>query len=806
MIRNSMSPARRPSEGNGRPRRRTPFRGPTLAPRLRVGLVSAALTLVMSALAVAQDDVPPPRPVPQNPVLVQLRESAPATLDQLTRALRITSQLDAVEEFKLYAADWLKLTPSDADLTALSRKYGADFFFELSRREDLRPEGEQVGSAVLAAASKFARDPARLNDLINKLSDPATHPAAVRGLRDAGDAGIMALIRALADDTFKADRRAVRDGLAALGRDSIEPLIATLSAPLPETRADAAIVLGRLNARQALPYLIGLAATDADSPDRAAAREALQRMDVATPTARQASKLLEKRMRSLLGGELVGRLDAADQTPLWRWDDEAHTVRLDRYPRQQASLVVANRLARPLSRLADDPAHARLALLLQLEADQTFAGLDQPLPQGPGTAWELAYQQGIGTLEASLVDAIELDRPTAIAAVIEVLGASGRSELLAEAGRESPLVVALGYPDRRVQVAALKAILALDPLESYPGSSRVIEMMQYLLTSSGQPRVLIGHPRLDDSNRIATLVSTLGYKADRAATGRSLIQQAKEHADYELILISETIDGPIVQETVQSLRKDPRTARIPLGIMEHFVVLAPKAFLPELRFGRDHKKLVEPLTAQAVADLMLADPRHAPQRLSGGKAERAAEVVDLAVVVPAPQTPEGIRFVHDEVMGLAPTRYVAPEIRLEQAYFVLEQLAELLSRKQPPAFYDFKRLEEQVIAASRVPPLAAQAARVLGLLGTPGAQLTLVEQATLTANSDEDREAASKAFAEAVRRRGLLLTQVQLSRLYGMYERASEEQRPRLRELLDVIEAPTAEVRAERRKLFDRNE
>lgn len=801
MIRNAMTPARRASEGTASIRETGPF------PRLHVGLVSAALMFVMNAVIVAQDDVPPPRPVPQNPVLVQLRESAPATLDQLTRALRITSQLDAVEEFKLYAADWLKLTPSDADLTALSRKYGADFFFELSRREDLRPEGEQVGTAVLAAASKFARDPARLSDLINKLSDPATRPAAIRGLRDAGDAGIMALIRALADDTFKADRPAVRDGLAALGRDSVEPLIATLSAPLPETRADAAIVLGRLNARQSLPYLIGLAATDEDSPERAAAREALQRMDVPTPSARQASKLLEKRMQSLLAGELVGNLDAADQIPLWRWDEEARTVRLDRYPRQQASLVVANRLARPLNRLADDPAHARLALLVQLEADHTFAGLDQPLPQGPGTAWELAYQQGIEALEASLVDAIELNRPTAIAAVIEVLGASGRSELLAgQAGRESPLVVALGYPDRRVQVAALKAILALDPLESYPGSSRVIETMQYLLTSSGQPRVLIGHPRLDDSNRIATLFSTLGYTADRASTGRSLIQQAKEHADYELILISETIDGPIVQETVQSLRKDPRTARIPLGIMEHFVVLAPKVFLPELRFGRDHKKLVEPLTAQAMADLMLADPRHAPQRLSGGKAERAAEVVDLAIVVPQPQTPEGLRFVHDQVMGLAPTRFVAPEIRLEQTYFVLEQLAGLLSREHPPAFYDFKRVEEQVIAASQVPPLAAQAARVLGLLATPEAQLTLVEQASLRANSGEDREAASKAFAEAVRRRGLLLTQVQLTRLYDMYERASDEQRPRLRELLDVIEAPTAEVRAEQRKLFDRNE
>jgi HEAT repeat protein/CheY-like chemotaxis protein len=771
-------------------------------------------------LVVAQEDEPvaktpkakkaaepeaPVEKVVDDPIIVQLRESAPATLDQLTRALRITSQLDRADEFKVYAADWLKLTPSDPDLAALNRKYGADFFFELTRRADLQPEGEQIATAVLTGASKYARDPARLNEMINKLSDSATQTAALRGLREAGEAGVVALIHALADDTFKADRRAMRTALVALGRDTIEPLTAALAAPLPETRADAAIVLGRLKSRRAMPYLVGLAAVDSDSADRAAAQEVLQRLGLPTPSQRQASKFLTTRIHSLLAGEIVGKLDANDAIPLWRWDDKAQTVRLDRYPKEQAALVIADRLAEQLSQLNPEPSQQQLALVVQLEADQTFAGLDQPLPQGKGTAWETAHALSIEASEGALVDAIELDRPTAIAAILEVLGTSGRSELLdPENGRESPLVKALGYPDRRVQVAALKAILALDPAEPYKGASRVVETMKYLLSSSGQPRVLVGHPRFDESSRIGALYGELGYESDSAATGRAVVRQAADNADYELLLISETIDGPNVQETVQILRKDPRTARIPIGILEHFVVLDPK-FIPDpLRFTKEHKIAVDPLTAEERADRLLADERHAPQRLPGGKAEKAAATVKLAVVVPSPQSPEGLNYVHDQVMRLAPSRHVAPEIRLEQAYYVLEQLAELLNREQPPDFYDFMQLEPAVIAASRVPSLSAQAATVLGLLGTPKAQLTLVEQAGLPGNAEEDRGAAVKAFAQAVQKRGIALTAAQIQQLYDRHEQSAPEQQSQLRELLDVIEAPTAKAREEKRKLLQK--
>ncbi len=906
-------------------------------------------------------------------LLRQLSDSDPKTLDQLTRAIRISMQLGDLAEFNRYAESWLVLTPSDADLAALDRKYGSALFLELARRRELQPAGGRVATTVLSGAAKFVRDPVRLSGLITKLSEKeeATQLASLRGLREAGRYGTIALVHALADESFMPDRPAIRQALVKLGRDSIDPLIAALSAPQPSVRADAAKVLGTLKARAAAPYLVGLAASAEDTPDRAAAREALQNFVSGTPGANQASQFIATRIRQLLAGELPAAPNEQDEIQLWRWDDAANSVRLDSFPREQAALVVAARYARQLPGITKaaslDPAIQQLALLVQLEADQTFAGLDQPLPRGAGTAWSLAKAWGDDVLEDTLALALELDRPTAIAATLEVLGDSGRPELLSKyAGREGPLMKALGYPDRRVQVAALKAILALDPATAYPGSSRVVETMKFLLSSEGQPRVLVAHPISTEALRIATLYSELGYEAESATSGSTLVRKAIANSDYELILVSESLAD--LSDAVQALRKDPRTARVPVGVMSQYVIREPR-YLPEplpeegrleflrsvfslnsnrdeaveayqiaVQASRDSRLTLQDLSAgvptllasatklglktedlmaisvktadelgkltfPALGDLltgMVADERFhqrgllafkdlaalndaerarvlggnqnrklayaavsdamaeietvsarykalsanakaerwkiqiddyefeglteitaaeiekrkrdeerfSAKRLPGQRAENLVDKVPLATVVPTPFSPEALNYTHHQVMKLAPTRAVAAVLRLEQAHYVLEQLTGLLSLDSPPNFYDYSRLEPTVVLATRSPVLAQQAFEVLALLGTPKAQLALVEQANISAAPLEERKAAANALHRAILRHGLYLTQAQIEQQYNLFEQSGDAAtRTILRDVLDAIEEPTAAARAEKQKLLpDRNE
>jgi hypothetical protein len=795
----------------------------------------AALLLIPMAIppAFAQDDSPfddpaaapaaaPPRPGesapsvvtareeerPEHPVIAALRESSPTTLDSLTRATRITLDMGRPDEFKRYAAAWLALPRTNAQMFALQRKYGPGMFFEMARLREYQPQGGQMADAVLGGAADFVLDPARLQDLIASLAGPdsVTRGAALRGLRDAGDEGRIALIHALGDEGRKADRAVLRDALLLLSRDSHEPLMAALNSPQASVRADAARVLGRLRSEPAILYLVGLAASQEATEDQQAAAEALGAFTSRIPSRRQTAEFLARRIRGYLAGDLPGQLDEADRILVWHWDDAANTVRADRLPREQAALLIADRLAKQLAALAtDSPALLRLSLLVQLEADKITAGIDQPLPQGPGTAWEAVQRFDLDVLQATLQDAIALDRPNAIVAVIEVLGALGRPEMLTEyGGDESPLVIALGYPDRRVQFAALQAIVALDSPEPFPGSSRVVEMMQYLLTGDGQRRILVGHPQTHVAERIGAFYAGLGYQADAAVTGRSLTLLAHDESDYELILLSDTIDGPNVIETIQILRKNPRTARIPVGVMEHAPVGAPTGVVT---FDRWLEALDIATDDLSDADRTRLQARYqSVWKVAGSGAERgarfAAEVGQPAVVVTPPNSATGVRLVHAEVMALAGDRVVPPEIRLEQASYVLSVITEWLARPAPPEYYSFLRLEPYIQSAMGNPLLSEQAAEALSLLGTPNSQLVLVELASLPAVPIEERQAAATAFEKAVKHRGLQLSPSQISQQYDRYNAsadADEATQHVLGRLLDIIEAPSAAERAKRK-------
>jgi hypothetical protein len=288
---------------------------------------------------------------------------------------------------------------------------------------------------------------------------------------------------------------------------------------------------------------------------------------------------------------------------------------------------------------------------------------------------------------------------------------------------------------------------------------------------------------------------------------------AAENADYELILLSEAIDGPNVQQTVQVLRKDPRTARIPLGILQHYQSLEPRFVADRLDLADNQFK---PRTTEEELSVLLGSnrdnpdlsreeqlkiaieaDRHAPRRMSGAPGDRAAEMVELAVVVPVPQNLESVMFVHSRVMDLAPTRLVPPELRLEQAAYVIEVINDWMSRRVPPRYYNFQRLEESIASAMQLPPLADSATELLGRFDNRQSQLALVEQASLPTRPIEERQAAWHAFDESVERAGLLLSASHIRRQYERLERAGTdaESRAVLEKVMSTIEAPTAAKR-----------
>jgi len=260
--------------------------------------------------------------------------------------------------------------------------------------------------------------------------------------------------------------------------------------------------------------------------------------------------------------------------------------------------------------------------------------------------------------------------------------------------------------------------------------------------------VLIGHPRADDGQTLVGFMNEFDYQAEAAYHGKGLLQFAVASPDYDFILISDAIDTPVLTELVQSLRRDFRTARLPIGVMA---------------LG---------------------------ERLE--KVKVAFEDDSLTTVFPRIHDSETAAFEVSRLVALAGRNLMTADERVDQATAALDALAFLANRPEPQPVYDLIRHEASVIKALTAPGLSAEAAKVLGLLATPKCQTALVDFLSQHARPIEDRQAAAAAFDEAVARRGIMLTKSQIQLQYDRYngsETLNKETQAVLGHVLDTLES-----------------
>jgi hypothetical protein len=413
---------------------------------------------------------------------------------------------------------------------------------------------------------------------------------------------------------------------------------------------------------------------------------------------------------------------------------------------------LASRLAADQAALDPDSASARrMQLVTSLELAKVLAGLEQPLPMGTGTAGEAALKAGPEVMNAVLADALKLGRIPAVLAAAEILGHLGSAEVLTSAGpQESPLAKALIHTDRRVRVTAALSILKLNPQIAFPGASRVLDPLASAIRTTGASHVLIGHPRGEQAQTLVAFMGDLGFEGEAVYTGRRLAELASSGVDYEMIMISDAIDGPPLKDLVQWLRKDYRTAGIPIGVM------AKSEDLQTLRYAFEGDRLTTVF------------PRIYSTEVAGNEMAK--------------------------VVASAGRNYLGREERLAQAQAAHAAIGKLAASPEGLTMWNLLRHEPAIIASLDSPPLAASAAHVLGQLATPKSQTALVNFASQNARPLSDRQAAASAFAAAVKERGLNLTQQQIVTQFERYnasERQDAQTQAVLGSILDAIEAPT---------------
>ena len=348
-----------------------------------------------------------------------------------------------------------------------------------------------------------------------------------------------ALIAVLADPQRAAEHAAVRAALVAMRGDAIDPLADIIDRAEPDLMIQAMETLAQMRATQATVYLfVPALSEESDVRVRAAARDAIVQLLGRLPSKAQAAQQLYDLARSYFAGKQTMRVDVDGRVTLWSWDPATKQCMPRNCAPDDAARAVAARLARAARSLApDNPQVQMLAVVAALEQAVYDRGLDKRLDFKDPAVREIAALDP-QTIEGVLAFCLAEHHPAAARAAAEILGRTGKSQDLLRGGSEpSPLVRAVRSPDRRLRMAALESIAALQPQTPFAGSSHVLESLGYLAASSGGRRALVVSPNTETLEEWVGVLKFRNIASDSAATGREAVRMALRCPDYELVVI-----------------------------------------------------------------------------------------------------------------------------------------------------------------------------------------------------------------------------------------------------------------------------
>lgn len=676
--------------------------------------------------------------------LASINARNPESPTDFLRAVITLRRMEAYGDAQAFLDQAINANMDPATMVELHNAIGTAELVRLSVDTRLAGAREFV-LTVFDAVKNSQRDPATLMKDVEDLSsnDPATRSAAVLSLSDAKDFAVPVLAAAMR--AGKANQADVESLIFRIGKDAEEPLLAMLGSPDPTFQGIAARMLGPIGSQRAAmamirPYLAGTEIT------RRAAADYYAQLKTAPRDVNAAAAELARLAGHYLQGNPPVPADIDGQVAMWAWDAEQKNVVPYVLDSKTAGAVHAARLARDAYELQPTAETLKVLLVARLQVDQVVGGLDELLPRGAGSAYELCVSHGIEAVESAMRYATEQDLDAAVQGACEVLAAYGSAS-----SRAWPLLTAnLRHPNRRVRYAATQAMMAIDPRHAFTGSSYLLESLIDLANVSGTPRALVVMPRSNASDHLSGELSSLGFTVQQLRRSTELLRMASQTSDVDVIFLSDSVNAPTARETLQRLRAQPRTQNVPVVIMARQDNLIPA----ERIASSDAKTLFLP---EFVSEQSLTRTLETAESL----------VSDIAV---------------------------SPAQRVQQARAALGWISHFAQYSQTYGWYDIQRAESVALAASGQSQFQDIAIPLLGYLGGENAQQKLVQFVGLKTLTPETRQQAANAFTEAVARRGLMLASRDVYQQYKRYNASEQESlavQEMLGQVLDVIETQT---------------
>jgi len=711
----------------------------------------------------------PPAPKSTIPAVLAVLETNPTTPLELFRAAEIVTDLGDLPVAKELLEKLLAASPTEDQLADLWERHGSARFIRFKTIAELNPAATNLAAKIQAAAEKRTSDPARLAALLTRLQspEPDEQRAAIELLRTGRGAAVNALLQVLADPAQQTEHPSARRAIKALGNDAFGPLVAALDAENLALQQQVVACLAESPREEARWYLIAPAlAADSPAAVSAAASEAVTNWLGHAPSVTEGAAILFNRAQAYYDRRvLLGESELAP-IEIWIWDAAAGQATKLELPPHDAGLHYAERLARDARRLA--PAERSVQTLYfgaLLESAQAKAGWNQPLPDGAGTAIDELKLAGADVASSLLSESLKNGHPAAALNAVRVLGDLGDASALQQGSAPSPLVEAVRSDDRRVRFMAVRSILKLQPREAFPGSSYVTQALESFLRTAGEPRAVVACPKLAEAQRLAGLLMEAGYDAESVDILGEIQRVVNASSDCELLLIDVRYAALTSGELLARLRRDPRTAKLPIG-----VIYSP--------YDRANPTPLD----SAGGIVVTPDDQQIVEKL----ARRFTGIQPIM----RPQETANLTAQLEWLLAPRAANAVSKDERLNQAKYALawtRQLAE-----QPGSPFTVALLEPVVRPLLGNEAFTADAAATLAQLGTATGQSDLVALASNASAPMPQREIAAQAFAESVKRHGILLTTVQIGLQYDRYNAsatAEEATQKLLGSVLDVLES-----------------
>jgi hypothetical protein len=515
----------------------------------------------------------------------------PTNTDEYWNAIQFEIDVGKYDLAAVHLRNLLNYKPSDADLVKLADEVGIAAFLRLRNirkwsddpkvNKEALDNVEQLIQRVTEAVARVRRDPARIQGYIKNLTaSPEENAYALKELAKSGAVVVPYLIDALRQATPE-ERIRYLDALERLGPDTIAPMVAALDSKDSHLQVDLIRIFrkrysastARLIQREVVPNLWFLAASPAQSDEVRRHATAALSFFLETPADRLPPARVE--LTRLAESYYLHRVPFANAraVTVWRWDGQhvvegwpgAATISADKAEEYYGVRFASQAL---LLDPAFGPAQVVL-LSLVLDKTQSQVGLDQTLERAAPQVHNL-----LGTVQSALVNAVleralEEHRVAVILGAVRDLGERKEVRALRPLVRgQPPLVRALYYPDRRVQMAAVEALLQIpDSAASLP-TTRVVEVLRRAVAAEPEarqkPKVLIGYFNEDIRNHVVAAVTAAGYDAVAVASGREIMQRLGQASDIALLLFEEELPNPGLAQLLGQLHTDRFASQLPI--------------------------------------------------------------------------------------------------------------------------------------------------------------------------------------------------------------------------------------------------